>query len=220
MSEKMTHVYLMPGMAANPTIFEHIKLPESSYKIHWLEWQIPVKNESLSDYAKRMCQFITHDNIVLLGVSFGGMLVQEMSEFLNLKKLFVISSVKSHHELPKRLKLLKITKAYHILPTQLVSNIDLLAKYAFGETIKKRVDLYKRYLSVSDKRYLDWAIKQVVCWDQEEPNPEAIYIHGDKDIVFPHSCEGDCIVLKGGTHIMVINKYKWFNENLPKLIES
>ncbi|BAO76822.1 conserved hyperthetical protein [Winogradskyella sp. PG-2] len=216
----MTHVYLMPGMAANPTIFEHIKLPESSYKIHWLEWQIPVKNESLSDYAKRMCQFITHDNIVLLGVSFGGMLVQEMSEFLNLKKLFVISSVKSHHELPKRLKLLKITKAYHILPTQLVSNIDLLAKYAFGETIKKRVDLYKRYLSVSDKRYLDWAIKQVVCWDQEEPNPEAIYIHGDKDIVFPHSCEGDCIVLKGGTHIMVINKYKWFNENLPKLIES
>lgn len=220
MNSTITHVYLMPGMAANPTIFEYIKLPESAYQIHWLEWQIPYKDESFQDYAKRMCSFIKHDDIVLLGVSFGGMLVQEMSHFLSLKKLFVVSSVKTHHELPKRLKFLKHTKAYKILPTQLVGNIDLLAKYAFGETIKKRVDLYKKYLSVSDKTYLDWAIKQVVCWEQEEPHPDAIYIHGDNDIVFPHSCEGNCIVIKGGTHIMIINKYKWFNENLPKLIES
>jgi hypothetical protein len=210
----------MPGMAASPTIFEYIKLPESKYKIHWLEWQIPEQNESLQAYAKRMCNFIKYENSVLLGVSFGGILVQEMSKMIKVKKLFVVSSVKSHHELPKRFKLLKVTKAYKILPTQLVSNIDLLAKYALGETIKKRVDLYKKYLSVSDTTYLDWSIEQVVCWSQEEPNPEAIYIHGDKDIVFPNSCEGDCLVVKGGTHIMIINKYKWFNENLPKLIES
>jgi hypothetical protein len=167
-----------------------------------------------------MCNFIKHENCVLLGVSFGGILVQEMSKLIKLKKLLVVSSVKSHHELPKRFKLLKVTKAYKILPTKLVSNIDLLAKYAFGETIKKRIDLYKKYLSVNDTAYLDWSIEQVVCWGQEEPNPDAIYIHGDKDIVFPHSCEGDSIVIKGGTHIMIISKYKWFNENLPKLIES
>ncbi|NNE33151.1 MAG: alpha/beta hydrolase [Winogradskyella sp.] len=220
MSPEITHVYLMPGMAANPTIFEYIKLPEENYKIHWLEWQIPNQKETFSSYAQRMCEFIEYENVVLLGVSFGGMLVQEMSKYLTLKKLFVVSSVKSHHELPKRLKLLKVTKAYKILPTQLIGNIDLLAKYAFGETIKKRVDLYKKYLSVDDKRYLDWAIEQVVCWEQEKPHPDAIYIHGDKDIVFPHSCGGKCIIINGGTHIMVINKYKWFNENLPKLIES
>lgn len=210
----------MPGMAANPTIFEHIKLPVDRYTIHWLEWKMPVKNETLTSYAKRMINDIKHKNPVLLGVSFGGMLVQEMSKYINLKALIVVSSVKSHHELPKRLKLLKYTKAYKILPTQLVGNIDLLAKYALGETIKKRVELYKKYLSVNDKEYLDWAIKEVVCWEQEAPNPKAIYIHGDKDLVFPHSCQGDCIVIKGGTHIMIINKYKWFNENLPKLIEA
>ncbi|MDP5081534.1 MAG: alpha/beta hydrolase [Winogradskyella sp.] len=220
MNSNLTHVYFMPGMAASPTIFEYIKLPEDRFKIHWLEWQTPEKNETLRNYAKRMCQFIKYDNVVLLGVSFGGILVQEMSKFINLKKLIVVSSVKSHNELPKRFKLLKVTKAYRFLPTQLLSNIDLLAKYAFGETIKKRVDLYKKYLSVNDVAYLDWSIEQVVCWDQEAPNPDAIYIHGDKDIVFPYSCEGDCIVLKGGTHIMIINKYKWFNENLPKLIET
>ena len=132
----------------------------------------------------------------------------------------MVSSIKSRHELPKRFKLLKITKAYKILPTQLAGNVDFLAKYAFGETIKKRVDLYKKYLSFNDKVYLDWSIKQVLCWSQDEPNPNAIYINGDNDSVFPHSCAGACIVIKGGTHIMIINKHKWFNENLPKLIES
>lgn len=208
----------MPGMAANPSIFEYIKLPKNQFEVHWLEWKIPIKKESLEDYAKRMIKEVKHDNVVLLGVSFGGMLVQEMSKYMTLKKLIVVSSVKSHHELPKRFKLLKYTKAYKFLPTQLVGNIDLLAKYAFGETIKKRVELYKKYLSVNNKAYLDWAIEQVVCWDQDAPNPEAIYIHGDNDFVFPHSCTDNCIIIKGGTHIMIINKYKWFNENLPKLI--
>lgn len=218
MSQELIHVYLMPGLAANPTIFEHIKLPEDQFQIHWLEWIIPNQKETLESYAKRMIAKIEHDNIVLLGVSFGGMLVQEMSKHIKLRKLFVVSSVKSKHELPKRMKVLKLTKAYKILPTQLVSNIDFLAKYAFGETVTKRIELYKKYLSVSDKRYLDWAIENVIEWNQDEPNQEAIYIHGDKDAIFPHSCHGNCIVIKGGTHIMVINKYKWFNENLPKLI--
>ena len=216
----LIHVYLMPGMAASPKIFEFIELPIERYEIHWLEWQLPEGDESIESYALRMCKHIKHQNIVLLGVSFGGILVQEMAKHISVRKLFVVSSIKSYHELPKRLKLLKITKAYKILPTRLVGNIDLLSKYAFGETVKKRVELYKKYLSFSDKKYLDWAIKQVVCWEQEEPNANAIYIHGNKDIVFPSSCQGDCIVIKGGTHIMIITKFKWFNENLPKLIEA
>ena len=111
-------------------------------------------------------------------------------------------------------------KAYKFAPTQLMSNLDLLKKYAFNETISKRIDLYKTYLAVNDKRYLDWALKQMICWEQEAPIKGAIYIHGDNDAVFTNSCGGDSIVVKGGTHIMVIFKSQWFNENLPKLILS
>ncbi|MFC4721281.1 alpha/beta hydrolase [Geojedonia litorea] len=218
MSKDLIHVYFMPGMAASPVIFEHIKLPEAQFEIHWLEWVLPIKNESLQDYAYRMTNNIKHDNVVLLGVSFGGILVQEMSKFINLRKLIVVSSIKSKHELPKRLKVLKVTRAYKVLPTQWLANIEFFAKFAFGKSVVKRLDLYKKYLSVRDKQYLDWAIEQIIFWDQQHPNPNAVYIHGEKDMVFPHSCHGNCIVVKGGTHIMVISKYKWFNENLPKLI--
>lgn len=218
MKKDLIHVYMMPGMAAEPTIFNRIKLPEDQFQIHWLEWMIPTENESLESYAKRMIAKIEHDGIVLLGVSFGGVLVQEMSKYMRLKKLIVVSSIKSKHELPKRMKVARFMKAYKFAPTQLLSNLDVLKKYAFNDMVAKRIELYKTYLAVNDKRYLDWALKEMLCWEQESPNPNAIYINGDKDAVFPHSAVGESIVIKGGTHIMIIFKSQWFNENLPKLI--
>lgn len=220
MSLNVIHVYFMPGMAANPAIFEYIKLPEDQFKTHLLEWIIPTKQESIESYAKRMIEKIEHENPVLIGVSFGGVLVQEMSKYMNCKKLIIISSVKTRHELPKRMRLAKVSKAYKLLPTKFVSNFESFAKYAFGETVKKRVELYRKYLSVADKRYLDWAIQNMVCWKQDEAIPEIIHIHGESDPVFPIKNISNCITIKGGTHIMIINKYKWFNENLPQLILS
>ncbi|WP_405252201.1 alpha/beta fold hydrolase [Dokdonia sp. Asnod3-C12] len=216
----MTHVYLMPGMAANPSIFENIKLPEDSYQIHLLEWFIPEVDESLQDYALRMTTHIKHDNVVLLGVSFGGILVQEMAKHIKVAKLIIVSSVKTKHELPRRMKLSRKLKLYNILPTRLVEDIDTLAKYAFGETIKNRVALYKKYLSMNDRRYLSWAVKEMVCWDQETAPSGIIHIHGSADKVFPLKYIDNCINIEGGTHIMVITRAKWFNKNLIELIEN
>ncbi|MFV9550331.1 alpha/beta hydrolase [Algibacter sp. PT7-4] len=218
MSQEIIHVYFMPGMAASPKIFEYIKLPENQFKIHLLEWMIPLDNEKLSDYALRLSKSIKHSNIVLLGVSFGGVLVQEISKHIKVRKLIIVSSVKSMYELPKKMLLAKTTKAYLLVPTQLASKVDVLEKYAFGETITKRLELYKKYLSVNNSKYLSWAIKEMVCWNQLAYRSDIIHIHGDKDAVFPIKNIKKCIVIKNGTHIAIINKYKWFNENLPKLI--
>ncbi len=216
----MTHVYLMPGMAANPSIFEHIKLPEDRFTIHLLEWQLPKSKETIHEYAKRMTTFIKHKDSVLLGVSFGGVLVQEIAKHITLKKLIIVSSVKSKHELPRRMKLSRKLKLYNILPTRLIEDVDTLAKYAFGEAVKNRVALYQKYLSMNDRHYLSWAVKEMVCWDQETPDENIVHIHGDIDRVFPIKYIDNCVSVSGGSHIMVITKHKWFNENLPKLIEN
>lgn len=218
MGQEIIHVYFMPGMAASPKIFEYIKLPEGQFKIHYLEWIIPIDTESIAAYALRMAQHIQHTNIVLLGVSFGGILVQEISKHIKVRKLIVVSSVKSVNELPRHMLLAKITKAYKLVPTQLASNIDVLAKYAYGTKVSKRLELYKKYLSVNNSKYLSWAIENMVCWNQEEYHPDIVHIHGDKDAVFPIKHISNFIRIKGGTHIMIINKHKWFNEHLPNII--
>jgi esterase/lipase len=209
----------MPGLAAGPTIFENIKLPEEQFEMYFLEWFLPSENETIESYALRMTQKITHDNPVLIGVSFGGVLVQEMAKIIQTNKVIIISSVKTNKEFPSRFKIARNTKAYKLIPTQLLADIENLVKYAFGDNIvTKRIKLYEKYLSVRDKHYLDWAIETILCWNQKEINEAIIHIHGDEDEVFPIKHIRKCIVVKGGTHIMILNKFKWLNENLPKLI--
>lgn len=220
MTKRKTHIYFVPGLAAGKEIFENISFPEERYIIHVLDWIIPKKNETLIGYAQKMSLKVVEPNSVLIGVSFGGLVAQEMSLFLDLKKLIIISCIKSKYELPKRLQFITKTKAYKLMPTGIIHNNVNLVKYAIGSKTKKKLSLYQKYLFVRDKDYLDWAIQQMLCWKREKQVDQVIHIHGDNDHVFPLKNIKDCIVIPNGTHIMIINKYRWLNKNIPKIIEG
>lgn len=212
-------VYFMPGLAASPKIFENIKLPEDRFEMCFLEWCLPEDNELLSHYAGRIAANIKHENPVLIGVSFGGVLVQEIARIIKARKVVIISSVKCNAEFPRRMRFAKMTKAYKFFPTSLMERVDWLAKIAVGNNmITKRLNLYEKFLSVRDKKYLDWALKTIILWDRTEPDANVVHIHGDADEVFPPKYVKGFIPVKGGTHIMIINKYKWLNEHLPQII--
>lgn len=213
-----TPVYLMPGLAASSSIFERIVLPDAIFEIVLLEWEIPLDKETLQEYAKRIAQKIQHPNPVLIGVSFGGILVQEMARFIDARKVIIISSAKSNLEYPIRMKLAKTTKAYKLIPTNLLANVESLVQFSFGAKIDQRLKLYEKFLRIRDKRYLDWAIEQIILWERTVVDENVIHIHGDEDDVFPIKYIKNCIVVKGGTHAMILSKYKWFNENLPRII--
>lgn len=208
----------MPGLAANPTIFEYIELPEDKFQIHWLDWLIPKPQESLKDYTRRLSERIKHERPVLIGVSFGGIIVQEMSSIIETRRTIIISSVKCRAELPRRMRFAQCTKAFKILPTSLLRHVDYFEKIAIGDFARKRAELYKKYLSITDIRYLDWAIENMVCWNRVEPMEGVVHIHGDKDVIFPYKYIGKCISVPGGTHVMIINRFRWFNEHLEELI--
>lgn len=219
LNSKIIPVYLVPGMAASPEIFEFWKLPER-YELHFLSWIIPKKDESLAQYAQRMIANISHEKPVLIGVSFGGVIVQEMAKIISVKKLIIISSVKTRFELPRRMRLSRALKLYAIIPVSLAKSMKNWSKYAPNKKIAYRFELYKKYLSVDDPHYLKWAIRELMCWDQETAPEGIVHIHGDADPVFPFKYIGSCISLDAGTHIMVITKWKWFSENIPKIVEN
>jgi len=209
------HIYFVPGLAASSKIFEYLKLPENKFELHFLEWLIPLTlDESIEAYAKRMAAFVSEDNVVLVGVSFGGIMVQEMSKFLNVKKVVIISSVKSKNEFSKRLQILQKTKAYKLFPSKVVSNIEDFSVVVFGEFVKKRIELYKKYLSVRDELYLTWAIDHVLNWQQSSSQKNIIHIHGMNDHIFPIKNIKNCIPIENGTHIMILNKAKTISKIL------
>jgi len=204
---KKIQIYFMPGLGANPKIFEHISLPKDRFEIHLLEWKIPVsENESIQDYAQRMAYEIKHQNPVLLGVSFGGVLVQEIAKIIAVKKIILVSSIKSHYEFPNRLKLLQKTKAYKFFPTRIIENFDKYKKYFLGDFLKKRADLYTLYLSVNDALYLKWAIYTLLHWQQDKIPENILHIHGNNDHVFPSKHIHNFTQINKGTHVMILLK--------------
>lgn len=219
MSKEIIHIYCVPGMAANVSIFEFINLPEQ-FQIHTIPWVIPYQEETLRDYAKRLSLQVVEPNAILLGVSFGGIVVQEMSHFLKLRKLIIVSSVKTKFEFPKRFEVIRRTRLHKILPTSLVKKVENWENLLVTEPVKKIGRLYDKYLTVKDKYYLDWSIENVLNWQQDKEIEGIIHIHGESDLVFPIKNIGHCERVPNGTHAMIVNRARWFNENLPKLIQE
>ena len=212
----------MPGMAASPKIFELIKFP-LNYKIIYLTWIKPNLNETLKSYAKRMSILINDTNPVLIGVSFGGILVQEISKHIKVKKLIIISSVKSKVELSLSMKFAKKTGIHHLLPLNWIDDLEKLLLFVFGPSIKARVDTYKKYLSERDPDYLKWSINQIVNWKQIKYDKNIIHIHGEKDKVFPLNYlerNKNFITIKNGTHATILRDSTWFSKNLPLIINK
>lgn len=210
----------MPGMAASPRIFEFIELG-GDFEVVKLSWIPPKKKESLVDYAQRMCQRINHSNPVLLGVSFGGILVQEMAKIIHCRSVIIVSSVKSNTEFSLSIQLAKKTGAHKLLPTHWIQNLESLALFVFGPSIQSKVAAYQMYLSERDPAYLDWSINQIVHWKQQEPDDNVIHIHGDNDKVFPIenlTTKGRFYRLKKASHAMILTHHKWFNKELPEII--
>ena len=216
---KKKTIYLMPGMAASPKIFELLEFPKS-VSVEYLSWIQPIKNENLSDYAYRMSRFIKSKKPILLGVSLGGVLVQEISKIIKCEKVIIVSSVKSNHELPVHMKMANHTQIHKLFPLEWIENIENLVLFVFGDSIKIKLNLYKKYLSFRDPGYIAWAINVLVNWEQDDMIESIIHIHGKKDNIFPvRSIQQPVIKIKG-SHAIILTHANWFNKNLPKLISD
>ena len=181
--------------------------------MHYLEWKKPIsQEETLINYAMRMAGDVTHKKPILIGVSFGGILIQEMSKFIDAKKLIIISSVKSKNEFPKKFKFASVSKIYKLFPTSIVTNFENYSKFFIGKYLKKKADNYKRYLTVRDKTYIEWSIKTVLNWKQETPIENILHIHGTNDNVFPIKYISNYEQIINGDHTMIIIKAKKISE--------
>lgn len=215
-------VYFIPGLAASPAIFKNIKLDQNIFDTHIIEWLIPEENESIENYSMRMSEKIKEENAILIGVSFGGVIAQEIVKWKKLKKIIIISSIKSHDEKPKSMKIAKILKLYNIIPTSFAKHINKLKNLSNNKKswLNKRLELYETYLNVTNTKYLNWSFKQIVNWENSNFNSKIplIHIHGDKDGIFPIENIKNCIVVPEGDHTLILQKHRWLNKELPQLI--
>ena len=207
----------MPGMGTGPEIFEYLKFPVR-YEIIFLSWIPPLGNESLTSYAKRMCKFVKHKNPIFIGVSFGGILIQEMRKFIKCDKVIIISSIKSRDELPRFMKISSILGLHRLIPSYLIRNIESLIHLFYGSKMKKKFLLYQKYFTVRDPNYILWAINSIVNWQGLNTENNIIHINGDKDKIFSINKLKDPYIKINGDHAIILTRHDWFNNFLSKKI--
>ena len=169
--------------------------------MHWLE---PKPNEELSTYVYRLSAQVENTGRprVLVGHSFGGILVQELQRVVKVEKLVLISTITSPHEMPFNLRLLKYTKLHFLIRTILLNQTLKLWGALHGYDTEKLRDIFKSSASRMSSHYFRWAVDKVVNWQSISSNCPVLRIHGSRDRTFPLTPDGN-FTTEPGDHLLV-----------------
>jgi pimeloyl-ACP methyl ester carboxylesterase len=202
-------VHLIPGLGADSRLFGRLKLP--GHTLHYHAWPVIGDRPALRDYAQelasRIDKRVPH---VLIGVSMGGMVAQEMAAITKPTRTIIISSWKGRHEMPWNISALRGLHPERLLTDTTVRRVVpmlRLLRYTLGLEDRLSQELGQRMLASFSARDLRAMVTAVVTWDgPAAPVQELVHIHGDKDRLMPIARIRDPIVIRGGTHFMVFSK--------------
>ncbi|MFQ3574946.1 MAG: alpha/beta hydrolase [Cytophagales bacterium] len=210
-------VYLISGLGADARMFTKLNLG-SEHEFKHIVWIKESSGESLKDYCKRLInQIDLTQKIDIIGMSFGGIVAQEISRLIPVRKLIIISSVKSPDEFGFALSLIRKSAVYRIVPKWFLKWSNLLTgDYYFGTKTKEESKLLKAIIRDTESDFLKWSIKQVMTWKGGLISTPIVHIHGDADRIFTKEKIKNCHWIKGGGHLMIHNR----GEEVSELVRA
>ena len=193
-------IYSFSGLGADQRVFSLLKL-SSSYEIVNIGWIPPKASEGIKAYSLRISKIIeTNEPFGLLGLSFGGLIVQEISLILKPKITIVISSINSKSQIPFALR---------VLPNFILKSIPIyffkvpkpLSNYIFSAQKK---DLLHQIIGDTDPEFVKWALFAFKNWKEEQNGTKNVFfVSGEKDRLFKPI--ENAVVVKNGGHFMVVD---------------
>lgn len=210
------NIYFISGMCYNCSVFDKLKLPKG-FKKHYLEWIIPAPDETLEEYAAAMARHIDRRKpFVLVGYSFGAVVMQEMNKTLNPEKSVIISSFKSREEIPALFSAVRHIRLADYVPKKLYQQTGFISN-AFNQLVyQTSTDELSQYMTVTDPAYVKWAVEQITNWIPDHQTAHLYHIHGTHDQVFPFKQIRDVMPVEGGDHLMIIKK----SDTVSALLDS
>lgn len=193
-------------------MFGNVVFPINHTHLHWIE---NTPNETLQSYAIRMAELIKHENPVLIGLSFGGIVAQEIAALRKVEKLILISTVKSRTELPWYFRLADRGNLINWLPDAVFTKPNILIAFAFSLTRKQDKALLNSCFEIMSKQHLKWAVKQILNWQGAEYDSSVTSITCANDRIFTANRESGNFIVNGG-HFAIFTKSKAMQKELNK----
>ncbi len=213
----MKKVYFISGLGADKRVFSFLDL--SFCEPVFIEWIKPLRHESLQQYAFRLRDQIKDPSPTIVGVSFGGMLAAEMAKANHTTRAIIISSNKTSKEFPAYLRIGKYFPVYRWIPYRLMKKGQSFYSWIFGTKGKKEKKLLKEIIADADPYFIKWAIYSILHWKHNDLPADIIHIHGTADALLPYRLVKADHSIKGGKHIMPLDKHQEISLLLKKLIQ-
>ena len=187
------------------------------YELVYLPWLTPQPGETIQGYAARMCLPITEEKPVLIGLSFGGMISIEIAKLIDTHKIILLSSIHSKAQMPRWMRVAGKLKLNRLIPMRPYKILESLQNKRMGVTSLAEKELVNQYRKNTSQVYIDWAINEILNWDNEWQPANMYHIHGDNDKIFPIQKLSPTHIVKGAGHMMVFNKAAAVNECLKAI---
>ncbi|HSK12657.1 MAG TPA: alpha/beta hydrolase family protein [Phnomibacter sp.] len=198
------HIYCISGLAADFRIFSQLKVKDAI--LHPIEWQMPEEGESLPSFAAKLARQILHEDPVLLGVSFGGMLATEISKLIPVKKVIIVSSGKHRRELPRYMRLAGRLGLHKVVPYHWVTRWRWLNRFIFDARSRSEELMLKRMmLAETQVTFIRRSVHMILTWQGNDKPVSVVHIHGRRDrLLLPGPVKADHWINEGG-HFMIWN---------------
>ncbi len=207
--------YLIPGLGADERVFRRLQLSGLTQVLPWLPLQSPT--EPLAHYAARLAtQVPLAQPCWLVGVSFGGLLAQEIGRLRPLARVVLISSLGRPQDLPPLLRLGKATGLHRLLPFGLLKWLPRLAQWFFGARGGTEYRLLRQILRDTDPAFARWATTRLLGW-RGPGLPAAVRLHGTNDRLLPAGTAHIDYPMPGAGHFLIVSHATQVSQVLNKL---
>lgn len=213
----MKNLYIFSGLGADKRVFQNMDF--EGYNATFVDWILPIQNESIAEYAKRLVSQINHKQPILIGLSFGGIMAVEVSKIIEVEKVILIASAKNATEIPWYYKIAGKCRLYNMMPISLMKSANFVSFWFFGIGSKHEKKLLTTILKDTDDNFLKWAIIQITTWKNQFNPQNSYHIHGTSDRILPIRFIKSCIKVEQGGHFMTLNKAKHLTEIVRNEIE-
>ena len=191
---------MLGGVNPSAEVYRNIEpLLEGSELIEWGE---APRGSTIRDYAQELIRRYRIDaNCDILGVSFGGVVAQEISNIVGARHCFVISSVASCKELSFTVRLFgRLPCALcelFLLVVGVLARLPGMKKVAFARGARRFTGKHGRWFR--------WATSRVISWKlaKQDAVTKFIRIHGNRDRTFPVSSIEVDYYVAGGGHLII-----------------
>lgn len=214
-------VIFIPGVGADERAFSQLEI-KGAFKKVYANW-IPLQSSGMSfeSYCIRLTEHYKIDREdILIGLSFGGLVAQQIGRTLENQHVILLSSFRNRKDLRNIWNLALRMKLYKLLPSQKIRFIVDVASLFLHTWRRRSGSVLKEMLSDADFKLIKWSLRMIERSDLSDSYKSGyLSLVGDKDLLIKQWSDSQ-MKINGGSHFMVHDKADLVAKQIENYLNS